>query len=130
MSMPDFESKIVDAISRRVDQANGHLVIRLQQSGDPGPDIVVHNQDSGRSLAIEIKRSVGALPLSLYPQLKELSEDCARRGDDFIVLSDAPPSGVLETNASTAHISIVQVKDTEDAMQVLEPRIRLLNPQE
>ena len=124
--MPDFESQIVDAISRRVDQTDGKLVIRLRQGGYSRPDIVVLNQDSGRSLAIEIKRSVGALPLSLYPQLKELSEDCARRGDDFVVLSDAPPSGVLQTTASSAHISIVQVKGPEEALLAIEPRIQRL----
>jgi hypothetical protein len=128
MSTPEFESRIVDAITHRIDQAGSPLVMRLQRSGEPGPDIVIENSESGRALAIELKRSSGALPISLYPQLKEINEKCKTTGADFIVLTTAPPSGVLAQSSSTAHISIVQVKDAEDAMQVLEPRIRLLDP--
>lgn len=126
MSTPDFEARIVDAIRHRVDQADGHLVVRLQVGGVPGPDVVVVNQNSGRSLAIEIKRSSGDLPLSFYPQLKRMNDECVLRGDEFVVLSDSPPSGVLQHSASTAHISIVQVTNPDEAMEVIEPKIRLL----
>lgn len=128
MPTHEFEASIVDALTRRISQPDSHLVIQLQRSGDPGPDIFIQNPENGRALAIELKRSSGALPISLYPQLKAINEECKDRGADFIVLTTAPPSGVLAHSSSTAHIDIVQVKDSEDAMQVLEPRLQLLDP--
>ena len=130
MPTHEFEASIVDALTRRIAEADSHLVIRLQRSGGPGPDIVIQNTDNGRALAIELKRSSGALPISLYPQLKAINEEYKGPGADFVVLSTAPPSGVLAHSSSTAHIDIIQVKDTEDAMLALEPRIKLLDPRQ
>jgi hypothetical protein len=128
MPTHEFEASIVDALTRRIAQPDSHLVIRLQRSGALGPDIVIQNAETGRELAIELKRSSGTLPISLYPQLKAISEECKGSGTDFIVLTTAPPSGILAHSSSTAHIDIVQVRDSEDAMQVLEPRLKLLDP--
>jgi len=130
MPTHEFEASILDALTRRIANSDSRLVIRQQRSGGPGPDIVIQNTDNGHALAIEIKRSSGALPISLYPQLKAIKEEYKGHGADFVVLSTAPPSAVLAHSSSTAHIDIIQVKDTEESMLALEPRIKLLDPRQ
>ena len=100
--------------------------IRLGSAVVRSPDIVVTNKQTGKTLGIAIKSGVKELPIGLYPGFKEMQEQFRETDNDFVVVSTAPPSGVLGSNVEEAGIPLFQIQKPSEIIDVLKPRLEAL----
>lgn len=134
MPIPEYESLIFDRITSWIKQGHHGLKIThplsttVQLAGQivPSPDLIVENPATGKSLAIEIKAVNRLLPIGVFPQLKEMRDRFTSAGSDFVVMSSAPPTGVLSSNFHQSGISWIEAEDPNKAFEMLEPKLQKL----